>query len=144
MTPRPSLLPLSDFGLSRAQLHPGQSEVVQSHTISSLTLVCHLVPIHQKHLNNLCVVDFSDDDGGELSLCLDDIHLDNFQRDRSGQLFALDFGKTNFLLPWPAYHLQVQRRRGLEKPKARKSFGDSKSKTLGGLKDCWLASAKVQ
>jgi len=57
----------------------------------------------QKHINNVlatekpsCVVDFSDDDGGELSLCLDDIHPDNFRRDTSGQLFALDFGETNF------------------------------------------------
>jgi hypothetical protein len=31
------------------------------------------------------------------AFCLDDIHPGNFRKDESGQLFALDFGNTNFL-----------------------------------------------
>ena len=44
-----------------------------------------------------CSVDFNEEDGGNLSLCLDDIHPGNFRKDASGQIFALDFGKTIFL-----------------------------------------------
>ncbi|CUA77050.1 hypothetical protein RSOLAG22IIIB_12511 [Rhizoctonia solani] len=58
----------------------------------------------QEHINNIltkakyeCSVDFNDEDGGSLRLCLDDIHPGNFRKDPSGRLFALDFGKNNFL-----------------------------------------------
>ncbi|KAG8800094.1 hypothetical protein FRC17_006963 [Serendipita sp. 399] len=60
----------------------------------------------QQHINNILAkagypyrdrVDFSKEDDGQLRLCLDDIHPGNFRKDKSGRLFAVDFGKTNFL-----------------------------------------------
>ncbi|KAK0207369.1 hypothetical protein IW262DRAFT_1443504 [Armillaria fumosa] len=58
----------------------------------------------QEHVNNIlakagypCRVDFNKEDSGNLSLCLDGIHPGNFRKDTHDRLFALDFGKTNFL-----------------------------------------------
>ncbi|KAJ2922600.1 hypothetical protein H1R20_g14501, partial [Candolleomyces eurysporus] len=52
----------------------------------------------QEHVNNVLAraeypshirIDFNKEDGGKLSLCLDDIHPGNFRRDKSGQMISL-------------------------------------------------------
>jgi hypothetical protein len=84
-------------------------------------------------------VDFSEEDGGKLRLCLDDIHEGNFRKDASGRLFALDFAKTNFL-PFAFQDLAFVDGHRLAQ-KVGKSLSRSKSKYRGGLR---LAAGQLQ
>jgi hypothetical protein len=89
--------------------------------------------------NYLSHVDFYEEDGGNLRLCLDDIHQGNFRKDTSGRLFALDFAKTN-LLPFAFQDLAFVDGDDLAE-EVGKSLNCSKSKYRGALK---LAAGNLQ